>query len=562
MAPESHDFQYWREAAARDFAQTLIIIDDEASQRTEISEAPVVGTLKRPGRSTAQSATTIENHSGSVPGIASSHALDAKALIDQAMDLGLICSVLRPKERENFVSRVVRAAEAADIVCLDWEIYNDGGKAATNIIKEIVKKDAARNGRLRLIAIYTGDTTNIDILDRVFNAIPQLLRRKHNLKRESLQIVGTEGLRIVCLFKTHGVQLAAPGNANQVSEIDLPRRLQHEFASLSGGLLSSLALGTIASIRNSTHHVLSKFMGRMDGPYFHHRSCIQVPEDAEEYAVEVVLSELKSVVDKLDVAKRYAGDGAIAARIREISGNTDALTLSYMDKCTEKKYQLPLDVVTRIVQNGLASLPNDEKGANPPKTTVFENSMSSLFSSDHASSYNEMLEFSALTGIRAHPGSYLYKSGKKCPKLGLGSIIRSRNGGHLLCLQASCDSVRIKESKAFLFVPLEKTSKKPEHTVPIVDGRNVKGYVGLATSDESYTVVKSIEFSASDGTGTVSALMRPTGLFFQDKEGKKYRWIADLKRRRALRTVQRLGQQMGRLGFDEFEPFRIRESMR
>ena len=41
-----------------------------------------------------------------------------------------------------------------------------------------------------------------------------------------------------------------------------------------------------------------------------------------------------------------------------------------------------------------------------------------------------------------------------------------------------------------------------------------------------------------------------------DTKGNAYRWIADLKRQRALRTVQRLGQHMGRLGFDEFEPYR------
>jgi hypothetical protein len=45
-------------------------------------------------------------------------------------------------------------------------------------------------------------------------------------------------------------------------------------------------------------------------------------------------------------------------------------------------------------------------------------------------------------------------------------------------------------------------------------------------------------------------------LFFVSMDRQSYRWIADLKQRRALRTAQKLGQGMGRLGFDEFESYR------
>ena len=41
---------------------------------------------------------------------------------------------------------------------------------------------------------------------------------------------------------------------------------------------------------------------------------------------------------------------------------------------------------------------------------------------------------------------------------------------------------------------------------------------------------------------------------FASTDNARFLWIADLKRRRALRVAQSLGQAMGRLGFDEFEP--------
>jgi hypothetical protein len=136
----------------------------------------------------------------------------------------------------------------------------------------------------------------------------------------------------VCLFKSHGTQLTDHRKPNQVSEEKLPLRLQDEFASLAEGLLSNVALATIAAIRGSTHHVLGKITGTMDGPYFHHRALLPIASDAEEYAVDVVLSELKSVVDKQGVAEKYAGIPAIEARIRELAGASANLTLNFLDK--------------------------------------------------------------------------------------------------------------------------------------------------------------------------------------------------------------------------------------
>src|SRR6202035_4411620 len=111
--------------------------------------------------------------------------------------------------------------------------------------------------------------------------------------------------------------------------IDLPDRLQKEFSLLAGGLLSNVALATIASIRDATHHVLAKMAEPMDAPYFHHRAILPMGSDAEEYSVDVVLSDLKSAVDKRGVAQKYAGPDAIAARIREMAQGSANLRLRY-----------------------------------------------------------------------------------------------------------------------------------------------------------------------------------------------------------------------------------------
>lgn len=561
MTDDTCTFEALRHKAAREFAQTMIIIDDEASQEAEAPLPPPGGSLRLPSRRKRPKATvdTQATHTETERSIP--HPLNAKALIDKAMDLGLICSVLRPKENENFRDRVVRAAQVADIVCLDWDIHKDGGKAALKIIGDIIRKDAEQNGRLRLIATYTWDTRNIDIPDKILDAIPKKLKEEHEFKKESLQIESKNGVRIVCLFKAHGTQLSGPMAVNQVSEDQLPERLQTEFAQLSDGLLSNVALATVASIRSSTHHILSKFTGHMDGPFFHHRALIENPADAEEYAVDIVLSELKGAVDKHEVATFYAGPRAISARIHEFAGNGTTLALHYTRGEESKSFPLKADDAVRIITDGLTPALEEKKPHGAPKDGKFRENLSTLFSNGQETARSRMHEFAALTGVRAYPGSYPYHSGQLFPRLGLGTIIRDKKMNYLLCLQASCDSLRIEKVGDFLFVPLEIRDAEPEHVVPIPRLRHAHKFehIGLSTSKVSYQVVRSIKFSACQKTKTINAKRSRSRFHFRDTDGESYLWVADLKHQRALRTVQRLGQNMGRLGFDEFEPYRQKE---
>lgn len=557
MGGDTSTFDALRRDAAREFAQTMIVIDDEADLVPEASRSQPVRPLRRPSRTT-RAVTTLDASAGyAAPAGSGTHALDAKTLIDNAMALGLICSVLRPEKEEDFRGRVVRAAQVADIVCLDWDIYNDGGDAASETIGDIIQKDAEQNGRLRLIAVYTGDTRNTTIMTKIFATIPEQLRKEHKFKKKALKIESKNGVRIVCLFKSYATQLSHPRNANQIGEDELPTRLQAEFAELSEGLLSNVALATVASIRNSTHHVLSKFTGQMDGPFFHHRASIENPEDAGEYAVDIVLSELKGAIDKRLIAGGYAGPKAIEARIRDMAGNDETLTFH-----NENGEPHPFDVktVVKIITDGLDLVSKKGELPNAVGKKPLLKSLSSLFSASYETARFRMHEFAALTGVRAHPGSHLYKSGQLFPRLGLGTVIQDKDKTYLMCLQASCDSVRIKGTKSFLFVPLDIAMKDSEleHVVPISLSASEFDWVGLSIAKESYCVVRSIVFSACQDTETVNAkrIAKRSGFHFKDTKGKSYRWIADLKRRRALRTVQRLGQRMGRLGFDEFEPYR------
>jgi len=554
---EATKFDVDRLAAAKEFAQTMIVVDDQAKGTPTVEN---VSPLNVPRRGAARASAESEDEVKKSSMI--DHQLDSKLLIDTAMELGLICSVLCPANKdEDIVGRVVKAAERVDIVSLDWEMFGDSGKTAIKLIRGIVLSDLKKMGRLRLISIYTGDKRLADILASIFNSFDDPERALLKLRLDGASLSGRNGLKIICLFKKHGTQVLPQFGRFQVSESELPSRLLNEFASIAEGLLSNIALATVASIRSVAHHLISRFNGRMDGPYFLHRASIGTAEDAEQYALDIVLSELKSVVDRDGVARRWAGSDAITNRIDAMAKDGESLDFHFERDGKPLVAKAPIAEVKQFVisgrKNELFSFKNEPK----PGKKDYENSFPSVFSASLKEAQESMYEFASLTGIRSFPGSRVFNDGSGAlPVLRLGTIISNSASEYWLCLQAACDSVRVTEKTAFFFVPLEVVDSRPEHVVPVLDAHGNFSYLGLNLVSKAYTKSVSFVFEPilCDASLCVSAVMRSKGVFtFTDVKGSSYLWIADLKQRRALRVSQKVGAELARIGFDEFEPFRI-----
>lgn len=111
------NFTDQRLEAAREFAHTMIVVDDEAWRSRTPGDTPRAG-LRPPRRGRRASAPDgVQQEMFLIR-----HALDTEKLIDAALDLGLICSVIRPPKGKSIKAQVRSAAKRADIVCLDWEI--------------------------------------------------------------------------------------------------------------------------------------------------------------------------------------------------------------------------------------------------------------------------------------------------------------------------------------------------------------------------------------------------------------------------------------------------------
>jgi hypothetical protein len=179
-----------------------------------------------------------------------------------------------------------------------------------------------------------------------------------------------------------------------------------------------------------------------------------------------------------------------------------------------------------------------------------------VFSSDTASARQALLDFVFLTNSRSSELSRVHRLSP--PRLDLGSILYCESTeSYLLCLQATCDTVR--GSGEFFFVPLSVDENLPDHVVPHGTAGGITKFVCLSEPKSSYTKSRSVSFGTIDpkiARVSVPFDEQRSGYFITDLEKVEYRWLGNLKYKRALRSAQRVGQEMSRVGFDEFEPFR------
>lgn len=547
--------------AARSFAHTMIVVDDEPVDET--SKEKVTSDVVRPSRLTASKAAANQDPPKRTLKDRHSHSLDAKTLIKSALELGLVCSVVNPSgDEDNVAEGVAKASTRADIISLDWHMRgDDDGDLACKIIEEIIRRDEAIGGRLRLIAIYTGDKRQATILKKIKSALSPAGTVKIEDFEGGKVLTNATGLRLVWRHKA----LQNKKLKGAVLEADLPKNLLTEFSCLSAGLLSNVALATISSMRDSTHHVLSKFLPELDGPYFHHRALLENSYESMDYAVSIVMSALKSEIDKSQVTEKFTTKDAIRRRLEVLSNGQENFTLRYLQKDAEKEFNFSLEEVLTMIENGHLNWPAeilDGAKARPvnssngkPSKSNYKGDFSTVFTADRASAYQDMMHFSFLTNSSS---SELTKTLRKNPpKLELGSVIYSRRHGYLLCLQATCDAVR--GDGSFFFIPLDETDGRPDIVVPHKKPSKKQSYIGLSIPAKCYTKSVSLKFDAIDKelARVPVAYDEAKGTFHvKDQTKTVFRWLGNLKYKRALRVAQDVSQQMSRIGFDEFEPFK------
>lgn len=564
------------------FLQSAVVVDDLArlgGERSRRDEQPTK--LQPPGRGSQRSSKKESDaEEQRAERDAATHDLDAKLLIDAFADKGIVCAALRPELQENEAAtegadggehaddiedvtiRTDRATQRADIVVLDWNISPETspGRNALTLIRQILNSDVASPDtpggaesirRLRLIAIYTGESELKPIVDEIADFAKDL-----NLTEENVEIddfsVRAGAVTFVVYGKDKGVtESDAPHR--RVDEESLPERLLNDFTTMTSGLLSNVALASLSAVRLNTHRILSRFDYHMDAPYVAHRAMMEPPDEASEHPVPLVAEEIESILADASIIRQHVGEEALQEWLESLEGVPlgEGMNMSR----PEFKGRL-VDLLTNGLnsQTMTAATPQDWKDLIEDLKHYREREAASRLSNELTreglAGEEADAEFAMLTSTKSQ-----YDEPK--PYLRLGTVVAyNRNGGrwkYRLCVQPLCDSVRLSGRRNFPFLKLDLVEPDANRPFDLVvkDGKELKR---LKVSLKAHHL-EIFKMGHDPDKQVVLATEQGGDWIFETRDNNvdHLRWIGDLKTDFAHRVANMFASEISRVGLTESE---------
>ena len=533
QAGTEQTFQDLSKHVVERFLQTVVVLDDGAT----MDPSPSVRRVVEPDSDEPiLEEGPDEIHAVPAVSVGSRNSLDAKALILGFADHGLVCAVLAPSSDTDVASPTVRASRRADIVILDWQL-GDQGEKTRDIIKTLIAQDRDAGGRLRMIVVYTQNNDLEGIRARVSEALLDDSLAPDERPGKVLTLTG-QHTRI--LFIQKGKTSSLTG---QVNEVDLPSRVVEEFIEVGKGILANVALAGIAAIRDETHRVLARFHPGLDAPFLTHRILLKNPSDAEGYSVDLLSSEIFTLLRHRGIGSKYAGREAIRLALAEYECDGRKFRLMTANDSEENAKQITLENLMKLVDCGPSGL---EGINNVGVRKLFPNRLYLLFSESLEKGQTSYYEFARTS---AHVREHATVGTAYRAKLDLGSIIMCGNE-YLVCIQPSCDAVRLSGATQFIFAELSKDSKTFDVVV-----RDLKGEDVCLKLNAKACKIRTVKFNPEGSTGIVSSSTDEDGRKFTSIacEAQEFTWICDLKISFAQRFVHRIATNLSRIGLDEFE---------
>lgn len=533
------------ESIALEFLHSVVLIDDRVFVPTLAEETLSSATPEEVRTPSRRGATPFEETvapSAEPVGSSTDHPLNAKPLIDRFAEQGLVCAVLRA-DKDDDIKRTGKAAQRSDIVVLDWKINAIYGDTTLQLIRDVV--GSGDRDRLRLIAIYTGENTLVDITKRVREELDSFLGSKYKHRRDDPYGVTRGPVRIVVYAKAETMLPREDPElyARIATPQELPDRLLADFAQMTSGLVSNVALDALARLRASMHRILLRLHPGLDAAYLTHRALVSPPEEAEEHLVALVVSEIAGILDESAVGRR-ADITAIRLWLQDrIAAGAELGKAFGFGTQTDVD---PLAELCTILELGIGheKLP---KQLEPLKSRKQSRTLTERFCTPETDAPRRDSEFATLLSLRERYAT-------RPPSLTLGTVVVSGASGapsYWLCVQPACDSFRLHAQRPFPMLPLTAVSGEQDaFDVVIIEGDAV---LKLKASVKPYEQQLPI-FSPDATSFTVRPIVWADGsMIFTAADAVEYRWIGELKPDHAQRFLQRLGSEQGRVGVVESE---------
>ena len=521
------DFKKHCREIARRFLLTAVVVDDELSVS---ADPPVRGKLKEPegGMRARRAATSPE------PDLLPSRSINVDPITRSFAHQGMVCGVVSPKEGQNNHEDIAKAVARADIVILDWQLSRTTHANALPLLTRILRED--RPHRLRLIAFYTGDPDHQSIRDQIADGLGALGAPDRAASIGEDGSINFGACRIVVYAKpdSRTVEQSAI-----VAEEDLADRLIDDFADMVQGLLPSLVLTALAAVRENVHQVLERFGRDLDPAFLAHRACLPLPADSEQQMVEQIASELHGIMDDAVATARPAGIGAIEQWMTDRFGNA---RVSFSNR-----HEAAVPKVLEMLKHGLKKRPG-------PLGLQNYDLLSHGFSGGAGDSRERDRRLAAAMSLRQVPPA-------TWRQLSMGTVVIPTKGDEaapLLCITPRCDSVRVTDETAFLFLPLtDAEPKTPQVVVPVGGNEHRRMTVSLNPSQWC-----SVHFVPDADRQCVLAHRDGTDIqpfTFKDASGSEYLWVGELKSEFAQSIAQSIADRMSRVPLNKSEWLRRSE---
>jgi len=532
----SPDFMELSTEVAKRFLHTVVFVDDQAI--FEDTQQPT--TLTPPRRIAKKENESQERYHRSA------HTLNAKMVMDEFASKGMICSVLKPSEGESPLEYVEQAAKRADIFILDWKINDDDGETSRKIIKMIISLDTVKYLRLRLIIIYTGEPNIDSISESIKEKLAEEFDSDFNFDDNNFAIY--KGHLRIAIFAKEETRVNPDYQDRVLSIKDLPGRLSIEFAKITSGLVSNLAVESLSVLRDNTHLFLSNLGPEIDPSYLAHRALLPIPDDAKNLAVDIIASEFHSLLENFEVGD-IANINAIDTWLRmKKCGNSYSLNGSWGD------VELGFEDICECQRIGIERFdwkPHlSKEDQNKLKKNVHK-ALTKTFCNDEDDFQESDYKFAMLTSVKN-----LY-SGSRSPILTLGTILKEELGNpddsekYWLCLQPRCDCVRIEGNRNFFFLALKKVNAS--NNFDIVVKIDESRYEKLKINQKIYNA-SHLEFSPNSLDDKVIRAKKEGEIFiFETTDGLVFRLVSELKNEHAQRIANNFAANISRVGLDESE---------
>lgn len=470
-------------------------------------------------------------------------ALDVSKVFAQS---GKICAIYAPKSISD-INSYNTILNKADVVILDWyldikkeenliedpEADADNDDPRGEFTLKLISDLLSQTGMLKLLIVYTGETDLFEITDSIYQKVNQ-----HSFHKEDC-VIRSLNSKILVRAKSQNSETQFAHNPELKNKIvpyeSLPTLIVEEFADMTNGLLSNFALSSISAIRNNTSRMLSVFSPNLDPAYLGHKILLENTFESKQLLIKLFGEAISELLETTDIDTKDWVDNWIENRITEETISINGVSIGKSKDLLKKMFGSEQSrLKDKYAEASGKYMSNKDDGK-------LQSHIIELFAYDDIDVNKSNVDFAILTHHKN-----IFQPAIEAPILTLGTVIKSA-GRYYVCIQQRCDSVRIKEERRFLFLPLEE-----EGEYPLIVNNELK----LFTNKSSFAI-KTMKFKPKEGATIIQASKQEDKYVFYSSYGETCEWVVDLKEMQAQRIVNNYCAQLSRVGLNESEWLRL-----